>query len=195
MTEATPAALPHPSTIVDRILAGDEGALSFETLVRWFAGEGSTEDLMSAADRLRRHRFGRQVHLCSIVNAKQGGCPEDCGFCSQSKQHSTHVGPERFLGPDEVVAASVKAERQHASALGLVTELHGIERLGRPRALMAFVGLVPSEASSGERQCHHQSGQQPCPAAADRGGLPPRRRSGAACTACRPCGSATAAPR
>jgi transposase len=38
------------------------------------------------------------------------------------------------------------------TALGLVTELHGIERFGRPRSLMAFVGLVPSEASSGERQ-------------------------------------------
>jgi transposase len=38
------------------------------------------------------------------------------------------------------------------TALGLVTELHGVERFGRPRALMAFVGLVPSEASSGERQ-------------------------------------------
>ena len=38
------------------------------------------------------------------------------------------------------------------TALGLVTELHGIERFARPRALMAFVGLVPSEASSGERR-------------------------------------------
>jgi transposase len=38
------------------------------------------------------------------------------------------------------------------TALGLVTELHGIERFARPRALMAFVGLVPSEASSGDRQ-------------------------------------------
>ncbi len=38
------------------------------------------------------------------------------------------------------------------TALGLVTELHGIERFGNARGLMAFVGLVPSEASSGERQ-------------------------------------------
>lgn len=38
------------------------------------------------------------------------------------------------------------------TALGLVTELHGIEHFDRPRGLMAFVGLVPSEASSGERQ-------------------------------------------
>lgn len=38
------------------------------------------------------------------------------------------------------------------TALGLVTELHAIAHFDRPRALMAFVGLVPSEASSGERQ-------------------------------------------
>lgn len=38
------------------------------------------------------------------------------------------------------------------TALGLVTELHGIERFRSPRGLMAFVGLVPSEASSGEKQ-------------------------------------------
>ena len=38
------------------------------------------------------------------------------------------------------------------TALGLVTELHGIGRFGTPRGLMAFVGLVPSEASSGEKK-------------------------------------------
>lgn len=38
------------------------------------------------------------------------------------------------------------------TALGLVTELHGIERFGSARSLMAFVGLVPSEFSSGDRQ-------------------------------------------
>ena len=38
------------------------------------------------------------------------------------------------------------------TALGLVTELHSIEHFRRARGLMAFVGLVPSEASSGPRQ-------------------------------------------
>jgi transposase len=38
------------------------------------------------------------------------------------------------------------------TALGLVAELHGMERFRNPRGLMAFVGLVPSEASSGEKQ-------------------------------------------
>jgi len=35
------------------------------------------------------------------------------------------------------------------TAMALVTELHGIERFGTARALMAYVGLVPSEHSSG----------------------------------------------
>jgi transposase len=38
------------------------------------------------------------------------------------------------------------------TALGLVTELHSIEHFDRAGGLMAFVGLVPSEASSGDRQ-------------------------------------------
>jgi transposase len=38
------------------------------------------------------------------------------------------------------------------TAVGLVTELHGVERFGSARALMAFVGLVPDEHSSGDRR-------------------------------------------
>ena len=38
------------------------------------------------------------------------------------------------------------------TAFGLVSELHSIEHFDRASGLMAFVGLVPSEASSGERQ-------------------------------------------
>lgn len=37
------------------------------------------------------------------------------------------------------------------SALMLLAELHDVTRFPHPRALMAFVGLVPSEASTGDR--------------------------------------------
>lgn len=32
----------------------------------------------------RKTAFGKKVDLCSIVNARNGGCREDCGFCAQS---------------------------------------------------------------------------------------------------------------
>jgi transposase len=38
------------------------------------------------------------------------------------------------------------------TAMTILSELHGFERFESPRQLMAYLGLVPSESSSGERQ-------------------------------------------
>lgn len=130
-----------PHTIAERILAGDDHALDPAGLrvllgsatERPRGGDGvdapivDVWELMAAADRVRRARFGNEVHLCSIVNAKEGGCPEDCGFCSQSKHHSTHVVPSKFTPIDEIVRHSEQAASRHASALGLVTATRGLE--------------------------------------------------------------------
>ena len=42
-------------------------------------------NLLAAVYRVRRRYFGRTVQLYFLVNAKSGLCPEDCGYCSQSK--------------------------------------------------------------------------------------------------------------
>jgi transposase len=41
---------------------------------------------------------------------------------------------------------------QTVTAMTILSELHGFERFESPRQLMAYLGLVPSEQSSGERQ-------------------------------------------
>ena len=43
------------------------------------------EALVERAWRVRQDRFGDSTDMCSLVNAKSGGCAEDCGFCSQSR--------------------------------------------------------------------------------------------------------------
>ncbi len=45
--------------------------------------------LFAGANEIREHFLGNRVVICSIVNAKSGYCPEDCGFCSQSSQFKT----------------------------------------------------------------------------------------------------------
>jgi biotin synthase len=118
---------PDPAAYADRILsAGDERAVDGPTLLAFLSDDVDVWALMSAADRLRRARFGNRVHLCSIVNAKEGGCPEDCGFCSQSRHFSTHVQPGKFIEVEVAVAESAKAAGRRATALGLVTATRGL---------------------------------------------------------------------
>ncbi len=148
---------PTPAAIADAILAGNEAALDEATMVRWLASDGpSVWDLMAAADRLRRAFFGNKVHLCSIVNAKQGGCPEDCGFCSQSKHFETHITPQKFLTVDEMVNASAKAQTQRATALGLVTATRGMAE--GDKALDLMIDGVRAIRDAGYTEAHASLG-------------------------------------
>lgn len=146
----------QPSEAADRILAGAPHTVDFATLVSWLSGEVDVWDLMNAADRVRRARFGNRVHLCSIINAKEGGCPEDCGFCSQSKHFTTHVTPTKFTPVDEIVAASEKARSRGASALGLVTATRGME-VGT-KALDRVVDGVRAVRAAGHTEAHASVG-------------------------------------
>ncbi len=150
------AALPSPSQIADRIIAGELDALDESTLVAWLEGHVNTWELLSAADRVRRHVFQDEIHLCSIVNAKRGGCPEDCGFCAQSKHFTTDVVPGKFLANDELVEASRVAAAQHASALGLVTATRGLE--DDSTALEKMIEGVRAVRDAGHTEAHASFG-------------------------------------
>jgi biotin synthase len=145
-----------PAAVADAVLAGDEAALDEATLGAWLAGDADVWELMAAADRLRRARFGNKVHLCSIVNAKQGGCTEDCGFCSQSKHFETHISPQKFLTREEMVAASQKALSQRATALGLVTATRGMTE--GDKTLDHMVEAVRAVREAGHTEAHASLG-------------------------------------
>jgi biotin synthase len=148
--------LRSPAAVADEILAGHDAALDESTLTAWLAGEADVWELMAAADRIRRARFGNAVHLCSIVNAKQGGCTEDCGFCSQSKHFETHIKPQKFLTSDEMVAASRKAQSQRATALGLVTATRGMDE--GDKAFEQVLAGVEAVRDAGHTEVHASLG-------------------------------------
>lgn len=45
----------------------------------------------------------------SLLSIKTGGCPEDCGYCTQSAHHDTGVRATRLMDVEAVLAAARKA--------------------------------------------------------------------------------------
>ena len=81
--------------------------------------------LLDAAFRIRRHHWGRRVSLHVLENAKQGACPEDCGFCSQSSKHSSPGGEAPMKSVDELVEGARRAHATRAKRYCMVTATRG----------------------------------------------------------------------
>lgn len=77
--------------------------------------------LIPGADRLRRARFGKQVHLCTIVNGKSGRCSEDCSFCAQSAFSKTDAPVYGIMPKTQIVEAGRRAERGPVNRFSVVT--------------------------------------------------------------------------
>jgi biotin synthase len=69
-------------------------------------------DVLAAAYRIRRHYFGNTVHLHFLISAKSGLCPEDCGYCSQSRVSSAEIPRYNLLNREQLMdGARIAAER------------------------------------------------------------------------------------
>ena len=82
---------------------------------------GDLPDVLAAANAVRRRHFGARVHLCSILNAKSGLCPEDCAFCAQSARHQTAVVAYPLQDTSAMAAAYHEAARLPIDRFGVVT--------------------------------------------------------------------------
>jgi biotin synthase len=70
-------------------------------------------DVLAAAWRVRHRHFGTTVQLFFLMNAKSGLCPEDCGYCSQSKVSEAEIPRYNLLSEPKLLdAARLAAERQ-----------------------------------------------------------------------------------
>jgi biotin synthase len=83
--------------------------------------------LMAWANEIREHFKGNKVHLCSILNAKASGCPENCKFCAQSAYYQTSAPRYDFVDAEPVRQAAEEAEKNHVTALGVVAAWKGLK--------------------------------------------------------------------
>ena len=69
-----------------------------------------TELVFRAADVHRAHHAAGEVQLCTLLSIKTGGCPEDCGYCSQSAHAKTGLRAEKLMDVGAVLAAAAEAK-------------------------------------------------------------------------------------
>jgi biotin synthase len=68
-------------------------------------------ELMWRAQAVHRqwHAAG-EVQLCTLLSVKTGGCPEDCGYCSQSSHHGTGLDAGKLMDVTAVLNAAAEAK-------------------------------------------------------------------------------------
>ncbi len=73
------------------------------------------ELMFRAMDVHRRHHDAADIQRCALLSIKTGGCPEDCGYCSQSARFPTDVAPTPLLSLDEVRDKARQAQKLGAT--------------------------------------------------------------------------------
>jgi len=56
-----------------------------------------------------------QVQTSTLLSIKTGGCPEDCGYCSQSAKYETGVKASKLMAVESVVAEARAAKQAGAT--------------------------------------------------------------------------------
>jgi biotin synthase len=124
--------------LADRVLAGEAMTLD-EGVAVLTSPDSELLDVLNAAYRLRRRYFSNTVQLYFLMNAKSGLCPEDCGYCSQSKVSDAEIPRYNILNREKLLeGARIAAERQ-AKTYCIVISARGPNQ----REMTAITTIVP----------------------------------------------------
>jgi len=86
------------------------------------------EALIERAWKARVERFQDSTDMCSLVNAKSGGCAEDCGFCAQSRFAEAETPLHAMMDPEQILEHAKAAEAAGAHRFCMVTQGQGLSK-------------------------------------------------------------------
>ncbi|MBB3809169.1 biotin synthase BioB [Pseudochelatococcus contaminans] len=73
-------------------------------------------ELMFRAQTIHRRHFDpTEVETATLLSIKTGGCPEDCGYCSQSARHKTGLKASKLMEVEAVLAEARRAREGGAT--------------------------------------------------------------------------------
>jgi biotin synthase len=107
-------------------------------------------DLLFRAQTVQRENFDpNRVQLSRLLSIKTGGCPEDCGYCSQSVHHESGLTASKLMEVERVVAEARKARDAGATRYCMGAAW----RNPKPRDMEAVVAMVQGVKALGMETC------------------------------------------
>lgn len=71
--------------------------------------------ILQAQNSLRNHFAPNTIQLSTLLNIKMGGCPENCGYCSQSVHYASNIEPYKLISKADILTAAEKAKSNGAT--------------------------------------------------------------------------------
>ncbi|QEN90942.1 biotin synthase BioB [Labrys sp. KNU-23] len=107
-------------------------------------------DLLFRAQSVHRRHFDpNRIQLSKLLSIKTGGCPEDCGYCSQSAHHDSGLKASKLLEVQRVIE-----EARQAKAGGATRYCMGAAwRSPKQRDMAMLVAMVEGVKSLGMETC------------------------------------------
>ena len=107
------------------------------------------ELVYQAATVHRAHHAVGQIQLCTLLSIKTGGCPEDCGYCSQSVKANSGVEATKLMDVQAILqkAAQAKDSGSHRFCMGAAW------RNPKDRDMPAIVQIVQGVRAMGMETC------------------------------------------
>jgi biotin synthase len=107
-------------------------------------------ELMFRAQSVHRAHFDpTEVQISTLLSIKTGGCPEDCGYCSQSAKYETDVKASKLMALEQVLADAAKAKAAGASRFCMGAAW----RSPKDRDLEQVCAMVESVKAMGMETC------------------------------------------
>ncbi|KZX53921.1 biotin synthase [Erythrobacter sp. HI00D59] len=108
-----------------------------------------TELLFQAATVHREFHPPEQVQLCTLLSIKTGGCPEDCGYCSQSVKADSGVEATKLMEVQSVLQRAAQAKDQGSQRFCMGAAW----RNPKDRDMPAIVEIVKGVRAMGLETC------------------------------------------
>ncbi|PBB40074.1 biotin synthase BioB [Mesorhizobium sp. WSM3866] len=107
-------------------------------------------DLLLRAQTTHRESFDpNRVQLSRLLSIKTGGCPEDCGYCSQSSHHQSGLKASKLMEVERVIAEATKARDAGATRYCMGAAW----RSPKERDMEAVVAMVEGVKALGMETC------------------------------------------